>query len=208
MSAPIVFLDTETTGLGPDDKIWEIAAVMRDPNGDEDTLHIFVEHDAARIPSLPHKFRIDWATRYDPQVALGRFSAANRIAQFIDPAAGAPDDRGDAVIVGANPSFDLRMLDRLTQGMLDEDQYPGSVIGRHYRPVDVGALAWGYLQHWATSGCPDGEVLRMLEDGVPWSSDAVSEALGVDPADFDRHTAMGDVRWVMAIYDRITGGAR
>ena len=39
--------------------------------------------------------------------------------------------------------------------------------------------------------------------GLPWNSDTLSNAVNVDPERFDRHTAMGDVRWVMAQYDRI-----
>lgn len=41
----------------------------------------------------------------------------------------------------------------------------------------------------------------------PWDSEAVSRAVGVNPDDFERHTAMGDVRWAMAIYDAVMGGA-
>jgi hypothetical protein len=42
----------------------------------------------------------------------------------------------------------------------------------------------------------------------PWDSEALSRALGVDPDTFARHTAMGDVRWAMAIHDQVMGGAR
>ena len=42
----------------------------------------------------------------------------------------------------------------------------------------------------------------------PWSSDGLSSAVGVDPEQFERHTAMGDVRWVMAQWDAVMGGNR
>jgi hypothetical protein len=32
----------------------------------------------------------------------------------------------------------------------------------------------------------------------------LSRALGVDPDAYDRHTALGDARWVRAQYDTIT----
>lgn len=33
IEAPLVFLDTETTGLDLTDDIWEFSAIRRDPNG-------------------------------------------------------------------------------------------------------------------------------------------------------------------------------
>ena len=36
-----------------------------------------------------------------------------------------------------------------------------------------------------------------------WKSDQISLACGVDPADFARHTAMGDCEWIRALYDRV-----
>ena len=33
MTAPIVFLDTETTGLALDDEVWEFAGIRRDETG-------------------------------------------------------------------------------------------------------------------------------------------------------------------------------
>ena len=43
---------------------------------------------------------------------------------------------------------------------------------------------------------------------LPWDSDEISRVVGVDPDDFDRHTALGDARWARAIYDAITGGPK
>ena len=34
---------------------------------------------------------------------------------------------------------------------------------------------------------------------------AVEEINGVDPDDFDRHTALGDARWAKAIYEAVMG---
>lgn len=44
----------------------------------------------------------------------------------------------------------------------------------------------------------------------PWKSDDLGLALGVEPCpEEDRHTALGDARWVKRIYDTVmTGGAR
>lgn len=226
MSAPILFLDTETTGLDADDEVWEIAAVLRITEaylatvertgeaGDEGRypgeweLHLQVHHDVRKVMRLPTSFRVDWATRFDQAQAVAPARAAKMLAQFIE---------GSPVIVGANPSFDIRHLERLLSH-LDLDAWPDGVQ-YHYRPVDVGALAYGYLSGQAalasvlTPAAGETRVIsedveQMLAKGLPWSSDELSLAVGIDPADYARHTAMGDVRWVMAIYDRITGGAR
>ena len=45
MTAPLVFLDTETTGLALDDDIWEFAAIRREPDGTEARLHLFERRD-------------------------------------------------------------------------------------------------------------------------------------------------------------------
>jgi hypothetical protein len=44
-------------------------------------------------------------------------------------------------------------------------------------------------------------------DGLSWPlvSDEVSRAVGVHPDRFDRHSALGDCRWVLAQLDVITG---
>lgn len=39
----------------------------------------------------------------------------------------------------------------------------------------------------------------------PWKSDALSRAVGVDPEQFDRHTALGDAYWAKAIYEAVMG---
>ena len=42
---------------------------------------------------------------------------------------------------------------------------------------------------------------------LPWKSDDLSAALGVTVSDEDRHTALGDAKWAMRIYDAVTGNA-
>lgn len=76
----------------------------------------------------------------------------------------------------------------------------GQKLSCHYHLVDVENLAAGYLaaqcrlqKAWLTLPLP------------PWNSDALSTAIGVDLAIFDRHTALGDARWSRAIYDQIMG---
>jgi hypothetical protein len=64
-------MDTETTGLSPDDHIWEWAAIRREADGTMTAYHCFVEHDLTKAKALPESFRADHDTRYDPDAALG-----------------------------------------------------------------------------------------------------------------------------------------
>ena len=42
---------------------------------------------------------------------------------------------------------------------------------------------------------------------LPWNSDDLSRAVGVDPDRFRRHEAMADAGWARAIYDRVMDAA-
>jgi DNA polymerase III epsilon subunit-like protein len=104
-------------------------------------------------------------------------AAAYQIARFLD---------GNH-LVGAVPSFDAVFLQRFLNRH-------GEAATWHYHLIDVEALAVGWLYG---HGDPMTGIL-------PWSSDLVSRGVGVDPDDFDRHTALGDARWAKAIYEAVT----
>lgn len=86
--------------------------------------------------------------------------------------------------MGAVPSFDDERLRKL----LAPYRQPQSLAGWHYHLVDVEALVAGKF-------------------GVapPWDSDELSMKAGVDPEQFDRHTALGDARWAKALYESVIG---
>jgi hypothetical protein len=57
----------------------------------------------------------------------------------------------------------------------------------HYHLIDVEALIAG-----------------RLAIAPPWKSDDLSRAIGVEPpSDQDRHTAIGDARWVKQMYEAV-----
>lgn len=177
MSAPIVFLDTETTGLSLTDDIWEFAAIYREPSGDEYRLHLFIEHDPVKAAALPESFRADLARRFDPAKAYTQKNAALLIHDFLDL---------KPHIVGACPNFDTERLAILLRRHGFEPAW-------HYHLIDVENLAVGYL---AAIGKPL---------SPPWDSNELSAAIGVDPEHFSRHEAMADAEWARAIYDRVMG---
>ncbi len=121
-------------------------------------------------------------------VDLGAASPdALRISRYYQRHPGTLDDPADvadqlagltagAHLVGAVPSFDAAFLDRFLRAH-------GRSPAWHYHLVDVEALAAGHLHQ-----------------APPWSSHELSRAVGVDPADYERHSAIGDARWARDIY--------
>lgn len=181
MKRPIVFMDTETTGLDPDDHIWEWAAVRREPGSATTTFHCFVEHDPVKAANLPEPFRTDHDTRYDPDAAL---PLNDFVELFSTALAGQPR------IVGAVPNFDTERLTRILH-------HYGAKPMWHYHLRDAETLAEGYLLGRASRGDRAAELVVDQAD----DSDALSRAVGVDPTLFARHTALGDAHWAMAIHD-------
>lgn len=179
----LIFLDTETTGLRLDDDIWEFAAIRRFADGTEDGLHLFIEHDWAKCSHLPEPFMADHQARFPSHDgATRRVAAGVQIRNFLAKGA----DGIKPHIVGAVPDFDAYRIAR--------QFYATHLPEWHHHLIDVENLAVGWL---AAQGKPQ---------APPWDSNDLSRAIGVDPDTFDRHTAMGDVLWAMAIFDRVMGG--
>lgn len=192
---PIVFVDTETTGIHPGRKVWEVAMIRRDETGDTET-EFFVEVDLSDAD--PFGLNVG---RFYERHPLGRslsgrgddprppllipYHAAHEVAMITH----------GAHLVGAVPNFDAETLAPL----LREHKL---IPAWHYHLIDVEALAVGYLYgRWAASGAAG-----VRDVSLPWKSSDLSLAVGVDPEQFDRHTALGDAKWARAIYDAITGG--
>jgi len=180
LTAPIVFLDTETCGLGLDDPIWEIALIRREPDGVETRHHFFVEHDAACAETLPDPFRSDHDQRYATILATSLDDLNVLLRYLLRPG----PDGAAAHIVGMCPWFDM---DRI------EHQITGSEVPWHFHLLDVEAMAYA---HHATLGHPAAT--------VPWSSNDLLSALGITVRKEDRHTAMYDAELARAAFDHLT----
>lgn len=184
MAQKLLFLDTECLGTQPHHATWEIA--WRQPLsmvGDSTEVRhdykwsFFVQHDPeARDPDLPQSFVDDYEKRFDPEAAIPMKEVLERLARFAK-------DR--ALVLGSNPSFDMTRLEAAAEK-------EGIELGWHYHGIDVPAMAHGWL------------LGRGVQPAQPWRSDFLSQACGVDPAAFDRHTAMGDCLWTRALWNRIT----
>lgn len=194
----IAFVDTETTGLSLDDDIWEFAAIVREEDGTEHDHQLFIQHDTVRCWDLPESFLADHRARFPTSPTTewhpdvwSREAAAEEIAGLLG---------AKTHIVGAVPNFDTERLALLLRRF-------GLTPGWHYHLIDVENLAVGYLwgQHgWRPESQQTKRDVRELVS-LPWNSNDLSSLVGVDPEQFDRHTALGDAKWARAIYDAITG---
>jgi hypothetical protein len=182
----LVFLDTETTGLAIDADIWEFAAVRREDDGSETDLHLFIEHDEAKCKNLPESFLADHYARFPSHGReTKRRDAAWEIYHFIQ--GGLLDSPDKPHVVGAVPNFDTERLSRMFRVVIEQRKDPW-----HHHLIDVENLVVGWL---AGRG--------KASPSRPWDSNELSRLVGVDPDDFVRHSAMGDARWAMAIYDAV-----
>ncbi|HEY0643681.1 MAG TPA: 3'-5' exonuclease [Nocardioides sp.] len=196
----IVFLDTETTGLDSDRcDVWEIGAIVRVP-GNSDMEYLwqvqpdltkaeptglrvgrFYERSLVTGPGRPSAITVidpdnpEQAVYDELERHTNRGVVAARLARILD----------GAHVVGAVPDFDQRFLRRFLARH-------GQALTCHYHLIDVEVLAVGYL-------AGRGEALPPL----PWRSDDLGAALGVKVREEDRHTALGDARWVRDMYDAI-----
>lgn len=185
----LIFIDTETTGLEPSADIWEFAGIRRRADGISEALHLFIEHDWSKCAKLPESFLADHHARFPGHdLATKRLTAARKINEFVK-ASSVPDVAvtDKPVLIGSAPDFDAGMITRFIQSETSSwrPTWDHQLIG-------VVPLMLGYL---AAKGMP-----------IPaHKSEDLSRAIGVEPDDFERHTAMGDVLWTMAIYGRVMG---
>lgn len=179
----LVFLDTETTGLHREREPWEIAIVRRTAAGQRQ-LHLCVDvQDLDLAAADPAGLEISGFHKRHPQVRLRplQFPRVFRAAEAVSLVA---EWTAGATIVGVIPQFDTECLARmfLTHG-----------VGPTWNPelVDVVATTAARLRDRGLT--PDADYSNLsLQFGVKTPSAA------------QRHTALGDARWAMRWYDRLS----
>jgi hypothetical protein len=199
LSRPILFCDTETDGmtspwLPTGRRIWEVAAIRRDPSGSERQFHGFIQLDELGFesddPGDTRKRSLDIGGFYQrhPQI-IGDPDPASHpdVYSYSVPAELLTDLLGDRpTLVGAVPSFDAESFLHLLHyaGLLTNEQVNSPWADRL---VCVWALAAGRL------GIPAHTLDREL----------MRDELGVDPSHYAHHTALDDTRWVKDVYDTL-----
>lgn len=193
MTAPLCFVDTETDGVHPGRKAWDVALIRREPSGELTERQFYVDIDLSTAD--PFGLKVGGFYERHP---IGRYisGAVDEIpnsrfdGDHLGPAAAAFEIARmthGAHLVGAVPSFDAEVFDRL----LREFQL---IPAWHHRLLCVESLTSGHL------GRHVGGLRRC------------AEALGMTPDAEVEHTALGDAWTCVAIWntiikpDAITGG--
>ncbi|MDQ2727547.1 MAG: hypothetical protein M3Y91_06725 [Actinomycetota bacterium] len=190
MTAPVCFVDTETLGLDADHHpIWDVGLV--DPDGVE--FHWFLTVTPRQI-ELAHPKALE----------IGRFDERYRPIEAVDPVEFCfefEDATRGCHLAGAVVSFDEERLRRMFWAQ-------GVKVGWHYHIVDVEAIAAGWIAGQPTRiAVADRDSLTEVTGAPPWNSTALSRAVGVNPDDYDRHTALGDAKWAAAIFRAVMEGS-
>lgn len=178
LARPLVFLDTETTSLAPDRRIWDIALIKRAVDHTEKVFTTFVR-DVDLTNATPEALEIGRFRDRHPSyrgtegTLTSSYDVAKRVERWT----------WGATIVAANPWFDMEALAALLRRHRLLPMW-------HYRPIDVEALTAGHLGRH------------------PGGLASCARALGVEVDPDGEHTALGDTKVARAIYDRILGGAR
>lgn len=187
LTVTLAFVDTETTGLDPDlHQIWEVGLIV-----DDQERRWFLSVDLGRADSFALKvgqFHDRHPDGHDFTFTVAGSGYVHDRRTFAREFAKLTYGRH---LVGAVVSFDAERLSKLLKAN-------GACPEWHYHLVDVEALAAGWLLGQSHDS---GEATDLHVAVPPWNSNELSLAVGVDPANFDRHTALGDARWAKAIYD-------
>jgi hypothetical protein len=200
VSAEKVFIgDTETVTLDADTGlIWEIGLVndgtgeeylwqLRPdlPAADPNSVRFSDYYERCQVASKPPGSAVKLA---HPKLAKGKrqFTSAHLVAFEVATLL------AKAMLVGAVPDFDARMF----RAWLRQHN---QVLAAHYHIQDIETMVYGYLLGQRAAGA------AVTIPDLPLNSDALSLAVGVDPAQFERHTALGDCRWTRAQLNVVLG---
>lgn len=170
--------------MGIDAPVWEVAFIRVDGNqpfGDQ-RMSMFVRVDPDQrdewLPKLPQEFQDDYRSRYVSDRVFTPEDVVNLVARASE---------GRALVCGSNPGIDMRWMERMALNA----GHTESPFKWHYCPENIPTLARGWLNGKGIFPAP------------PWGSEFISQACGVDPTQFARHTALGDCEWTYALWKKV-----
>lgn len=194
----ICFIDTETTSLRPDRRVWDVALIVREDGRPDAEHQWYVEAQDLDLGNAdPFALRIGHFYERHPSAGTADMFASGDEPESYVLRQVELLTRG-AHLVGAVPNFDAEVLGTRMRAH-------GILPSWHYHLIDAETLAVGLLAAMGQQG------KRINTDGTlapPWSSEDLSFACGVEPpSGVDRHTAIGDARWARDMYDAVMGKA-
>lgn len=178
----ICFIDVETDGLHPGCRAWEVALIRRTSTAQTEHRWLLPIELGPWTDLRALEIGGYWDRHPTGRSLAGRHPIPSEVATKTDAARDIMCLTHGATLVGSAPWFDAAVLDRLLRS---QDLIPTW----SHRLRDVCTLAAGHLGH------------------DPGGLDSTLAALELTMPDTARHTAMGDARAAMAIYDHILGGA-
>lgn len=181
----VLFIDSETTGLDPREHVpWEVAII--EPDGTE---HVWFWRPSNVRMAIADRTALEIGGFHDRAPTEYDWAVESQAAEDIFALT-----EGN-ILVGSKPSFDMEILTPWLHAWGHEPAW-------HHRPVCVATMAYGWLLREPLTAGERAEVLSL-----PWKSDDLSRACGVEPPTGDeRHSALGDARWVARLYRHLTGG--
>lgn len=179
----IVFLDTETTSLRHDRRVWEIGLIARHDDGREVEHSWFIDADDLELGNADlMSLKIGKFFDRHPQARTDREFSFREVEEEGEALGHVEAITRGATIAGAVPNFDTEVLGNRMRAN-------GICPSWHYHLVDVETLAAGRL--------------RMPP---PWDFDKLLDLYGLKYEEADRHTALGDARMVRDLYDAVLSG--
>lgn len=181
----ISFVDVETTGLDPDlHQIWEVAITRVDHQGRDESMSWFLPVDLSRADPVSLDIGQFYSRHPSQPDSHPKVGADGRTTSSLDRfAAQFARLTRNTHLAGMVVSFDEERLRKLLRAN-------GQCPAWHYHIVDIEAMCAGRLG-W----------------NPPWDSTNLSKAMGVNPEDYERHTAAGDVAWGIDLYNAVMEGA-
>lgn len=217
MTAPIVYVDTETTRLGPRRLPWDLALIRVEPDGTRWEFQTFIDIDLSDAD--PFSLGIG---RFYERHPVGIWHAYGVSEETVDELMDGPPTAGarpsfmtleqaagawcrwthGCHVIGAVPNFD-------TEVMGDVVRENRLIANHHYHLSDIENLIAGFLRgrlRYDREMTVDERARVMELADLPWDSDALFAEIGVTTPEGERHTALGDARTVERAHNVLLAG--
>ena len=183
----LVFVDTETTSLRPDRRIWEIGLITRNPEGtrDDRPWQAFIQSADLDLAGADRK-ALSVGGFYERHPEYSGYAAGHCLEEAAALSWVEAITRG-AILVGHNVAFDA-------EGLATRMRANGFCPSWNYHLLEISSYAAGHLRG---AGMPG------YLTTPPWSLDEVARAVGVRSDADARHTAVGDAKLVMDVWDTL-----